>query len=64
MITLKKYKSYFRLDDGGFSKNAPVCVRCNEEKFKECLSNNIGCDEYNKQAQERGWQNDIKGFDF
>lgn len=64
MITLKKYKSYFRLDDGGFSNNAPPCIKCTEEKFRECLKRDDGCKDFNKKAQERGWQSDIKGFDY
>jgi len=64
MITLEKYKKYFRNDDGSFMKYSPPCVHCTEEKFKKCLETDIGCDEFNKLADERGWNKDIKGFDF
>jgi len=64
MITLEKYKSYFINDDGEFMKYSPSCIHCTEEKFKECLKKDKGCDEFNKMAIERGWQKPIKGFDY
>lgn len=63
MITLEKYKNYFRLDDGAFVKNAPPCIECTEEKFKQCLSNDFGCQKFEIVAKNRGWQSDIEGFD-
>lgn len=63
MITLEKYKDYFRLDDGEFTKNAPPCINCTEEKFRQCLSNDNGCNEFNTKAKNLGWQSDIEGFD-
>jgi hypothetical protein len=64
MITLKKYKSYFINDDGGYMKYSPPCMKCTEEKFRECLKKDKGCDAFHKLATERGWDKDIKGFDY
>lgn len=63
MITLEKYKTYFRLDDGVFVKNVPPCVYCTELNFNECLKTNEGCEDFNIIAKRRGWQSDIEGFD-
>ncbi|TAL62073.1 MAG: hypothetical protein EPN88_13730 [Bacteroidetes bacterium] len=64
MITLNKYREYFIMDDGAIAKNAPLCFHCTQEKFEVCMKNNMGCEEFNKMAKERGWQDDMEGFDY
>ncbi|TAL60615.1 MAG: hypothetical protein EPN85_06910 [Bacteroidetes bacterium] len=58
MITIEKYREYFVCDDGAITKNAPICLKCTEDKFQECLRKNEGCEEFQKQATERGWNSE------